>query len=536
MILILCLSFVTKGQVFQQAWRGGGIGTDRVTSLAHTLDGGFLVGGVASDSSYLAGFDMGSISGFVGRFNTNGDPLWAWPAGLPSSYLDNSAPLVAATSDDHMIVAGHFGAGSVVGDSVMQPLGLGNFFLARFAPDGGMQWLRTGGTGGVRTTGLAIDPQGNIVVAGLFSGTVAIGDTGFTAFGTGNADIFTAKFDPAGDLIWARQAGGGGWYGDAANDVAVDGDGNVIICGKIRNESLFDTITLQCTITQPDCSGGFVAKYNSAGTIQWAKNAGMDCRGVATDAAGNIYVTGDRNFNLAFDTIMVIGHNGSEHYTAKMDPDGNYLWLVVPTDGNMETPRDIAVDQNGTCYVTGLYTGNMVLAGFPASGDVHADYFLYAADTDGQVLWLKHGLVAAPGSSSGYAVAIDAGCGLLVGGEFKNTPDFLLGTIDLGPAPSAAELWIARMDACDFTTGMSHGTVATQGPFLFPVPSSDRIQVGALPGAYNYDVVDMLGAVVMRGRVGEQGAIAVDRLGPGAYGLLVRPMEGHPVLLRFIKE
>lgn len=535
-ILLISLPLVASAQVFQQAWRGGGVSADRVTSLAHMPDGGFVAGGILSDSSELAGQNVGDLRAFVARFDAIGDLLWIVPAGMASSYLSNAAPLVAVTAGGHIIAAGHYGPGMQVGDSVLQAPAPGNFYLAEFDMDGVMLWLRAAGTGGVRTTGLALDTQGNIVVAGLFSGTVDVGGTALTAFGSGNADIFTARFDPPGDLLWVRQAGGGGWYGDAANDVATDGSDNVIICGKIRNISQFDSITLPCTILSPDCSGGFVAKYDANGAIQWAKNAGMDCRGVAADAAGNVYITGDRIFNVVFDTIAVAGHNGTDHYTAKLDPSGNYQWVMAPTAGDMEWPEDIAVDQNGTSYVTGYYTGNMVLDGFPAPGDNHSDLFLYAIDTDGQVLWLRHGLVTAPAIATGYAVAVDNDCGLLVGGEFRNTPDFVLDGIDLGAAPSVSDLWFARMDACALTTSIAPYTPPATLPYLYPVPATDQLRMAALSGTFMFTVMDPRGSILLQGRSDAQGSISVSALAPGAYCLLLVMDDGNQHVLRFIKQ
>src|SRR4051794_8660798 len=64
-----------------------------------------------------------------------------------------------------------------------------------------------GGTGDDNTTGIATDASGNVYIIGAYqSSPLAIGDT--TLPNAGNWDVFLAKYDAAGNFIWARSAGG----------------------------------------------------------------------------------------------------------------------------------------------------------------------------------------------------------------------------------------------------------------------------------------------------------------------------------------
>ena len=64
-------------------------------------------------------------------------------------------------------------------------------------------------------------------VTGFFDGsaTFGAGETNATTLtSAGDADIFVAKYDASGDLVWATRAGGTGT--DVGNSIALDGAGN----------------------------------------------------------------------------------------------------------------------------------------------------------------------------------------------------------------------------------------------------------------------------------------------------------------------
>jgi hypothetical protein len=133
-----------------------------------------------------------------------------------------------------------------------------------------------------------VDGSGNSHVTGSFGGTATFGSTTLTD--TKDGDIFVAKYDPDGNVLWAVQAGG--IEGNTGNGIAVDGLGNSYVTGSFQGDAAFDGTTL----TSAGSSDIFVAKYDPDGNVVWVTqtgNAGQELgRGIALDGSRNSYVTG----------------------------------------------------------------------------------------------------------------------------------------------------------------------------------------------------------------------------------------------------
>lgn len=161
-------------------------------------------------------------------------------------------------------------------------------------------------------TGIATDSIGNTYITGFFIRATPGPDT--TLFGStpimsvGASDIYIAKYDSTGNLIWATSAGG--TLDDKSKGIAVDPSGNVYLTGYFNSPTItFDTISLSTTLG----NDLFIAKYNSSGHIMWAKNAGGSSgdysNNIDVDANGNSFITG--YFNSA--TIQFGGTTLSIH-------------------------------------------------------------------------------------------------------------------------------------------------------------------------------------------------------------------------------
>jgi Beta-propeller repeat len=146
------------------------------------------------------------------------------------------------------------------------------------------------GTADDVSNAIAVDGGGNNYITGYYKSTsTTFGATVLAS--AGGAEVFVAKYDYLGNALWARRAGG--TAEDVGNGIAVDGTGNIYVTGYYLSTNInFSGVLL----TNAGSAEIFVAKYNSAGTLLWAKAAGGSgydaANAIAVDAAGNCYITG----------------------------------------------------------------------------------------------------------------------------------------------------------------------------------------------------------------------------------------------------
>ena len=175
----------------------------------------------------------------------------------------------------------------------------------------------------------------------------------------GNA--FITKYDPSGNVVWAKAAGGPGATGAAS--ISKDARGYLYIAGNFDSTySIFGADTLT---NHTDDVSIFVAKYSMAsGTAIWQQKAETGNVGqtesVAADAQGNVYVAG------SFGSLFIAF--GTDTFTQQI---GDYSIFVAKL-GNTDTLTSIqhtaqlpnvSIYPNpttGMLYLSGLQGGNTI--------------------------------------------------------------------------------------------------------------------------------------------------------------------------------
>src|SRR5436309_709643 len=181
------------------------------------------------------------------------------------------------------------------------------------------RWVaQAGGAFDDFSRGIAADAAGNCYVTGVFQGTGPFGNTNLTAHAVADFDIFVAKYNTTGDLVWVQQAGGS--LDDVGFGIAVDGAGNTTVTGYFKSPTAtFGPFTLvnNSTTNSPDI---FVARYDSLGNVLWAKSAGgtdVDYGyAIAADTSGNCYLSGVFSGTASFGA-MTLTNSGTSHFIAK---------------------------------------------------------------------------------------------------------------------------------------------------------------------------------------------------------------------------
>ncbi|MFT6503184.1 MAG: hypothetical protein ACJASQ_003316 [Crocinitomicaceae bacterium] len=163
---------------------------------------------------------------------------------------------------------------------------------------------------------------------------------------------------------WAKAAGGINY--DEGNSIATDASGNVYVTGRFQSPTItFGTTTL----TKVGTFDFFIAKYDASGNVLWAKGAGgtKDDVGqsIATDANGNVFVTGYfYSPSITFGTTTLTNSSiADDLFVVKYDANGNVLWAKSEGGTGYEDGKSIATDLNGNVFVTGHFSSSSISFG-----------------------------------------------------------------------------------------------------------------------------------------------------------------------------
>ncbi len=332
---------------------------------------------------------------------------------------------MATDAARNLLITGFFSGTNLIGNSNLVSSGSEDIFVAKFDPAGNFLWTRqAGGTGYDEGRGIAADASGNIFVTGFFQNTATFGNTNFTS--SGQSDVFVAKYDPAGNLLWVRSGGGKDY--DEAHAIAVDALGNAVITGYFDATASFGSFSLHNTSGSDDV---FVAKCSSAGNFLWAQQAGGSLddegNGIALDGATNVYVTGYFSGMATFGNtnLTSAGSDGlPDIFLAKYNPAGNLLWVRQAGGTNDDEGNAIASDSAGNISFTGKFTGTAIIGNTNLVGN-GADILVARYDSAGNFQWTR---TAGGGDmiygDAGFGIATDINSNVFITGYFSGNASF----------------------------------------------------------------------------------------------------------------
>ncbi len=291
---------------------------------------------------------------------------------------------LAVDSENNCIITGSFFGEIQCQGRTMRAHGALDIFLAKFDSEGTMLWaMGAGGEGYDRGYDVAVDGDNNPVITGFFEGSVDFG--GSTLNSQGQSDIFVAKVDPLGNPLWARSAGGSS--SDCAYGISITQMDEITITGYFRSQAQFDGIDL----TSRGAEDVFVAAYDSQGNLVDVIQAGGPFSDVAydidSDPFGNSFITGSYQETAAFGAISLSSLGGDDLFTAKIDPEGDVLWAKGAGGMNNDVGNGVAADNLGGCIITGSYEFEAQMDSISLSSAGQTDVVLAKYDPSGFVQW-----------------------------------------------------------------------------------------------------------------------------------------------------
>ena len=469
--------------------------------------------GSGAASQTLTSFGAADI--FLAKYSSTGVLQWVRQMGGTQSDLANS---IAFDKNSNVYITGYFQGAATFGDATnrqtVTSFGGSDGYIAKFGTDGSFQWVKQFGSTSSNTDyamDVDTDAAGIAYVIGYSygytqfgSGTSRIGLDGYG--GVSTANLVLAKYLPDGTLSWAQLAGGAS--GALGHSIAVDSTGNFVITGYFSTNITFGYGSNAKYLLSPTTSSNdsFIAKFNSAGEILWAKPIGGNNNelgyGVGLDGSGNIYVAGYSASNVAgfIDGNNSIGLTNlnpfsvtNDIFIAKYSAEGALTWARIAGGTGGDVANGIAVDPSGNVYVGGYFSGSATFSSPNFSQTLTSvgsnDAFVARYSSRGDLTWAQR--LGGTGTDTIRNVALDSSGRLLVAGYYNWDSPALGGVASFNIGAPGVTLvsqgfedgFVAQVS----TTTTNSLTLTAPTPYVSSIKSTAlNVTYNLIPGAVSY--------------------------------------------------
>ncbi|MBR9923314.1 MAG: hypothetical protein GYB31_20980 [Bacteroidetes bacterium] len=260
---------------------------------------------------------------------------------------------------------------------------------------------------------------------------------------------------------------------DYFRDIHIDSEGNSICTGYFQ-ESSFEIAGQSLPFLEEE--EGFILKVDQNGSLIWAQSViGNDYDGVlsaTTDDEDNIYVSGNFYETMNFQGEVLTAAGTRDAFIAKLDPDGNLIW-IVQIEGGIASCTNLFWQDNAL-YASGSFFDfvNFGEEDFSIPSNFAADAWLGKVDpSDGLFDWVK--TYGGEESDSFSATTLDDDGNIYAAGYFSG--EFTIGGTTL-EGSSGNEPLLIKMD----NNGDMIWTVSGEG-----LGSADRLDGVSVDNAGN---------------------------------------------------
>ena len=245
--------------------------------------------------------------------------------------------------------------------------------------DGTAMWTHQFGTAANdRPYGLAIDAQGDVIVAGYTAG-----DLDGAHPDAASDDTFVMKLSADGELLWTLQFGDTA-EADRAYGLTLGENGMIYVTGYTKGVLGGDHIGDKDII---------VAGITADGTLSWVDQFG----GTGEDKGYSVAVGGDQ---LYIAGVFATDPGGLDAHLSAYTVSGEYLWTRINGTPDWDEGQGVAVGLDSTVYMTGFVASTFDGVEFLSD----KDYFVAAFSSEGERLWMHESNIL--GNDKGAAVVV----------------------------------------------------------------------------------------------------------------------------------
>ena len=296
----------------------------------------------------------GTADVFVMKLDPSGNLVWVTSAGggMAEHGLD-----IAINDAGDVYISGLFYGTAYFGSVGLSSNGWEDLFIAKLnSSSGTFVWATSAGGGwGDKGNAIAVDSSGNCFVTGGFTEQAKFGSTTLSAPGE---QTFVTKIDSSGKFLWTVSPQTIADKGDRGNGIVVDASSNTYVVGRFVGKIKFGQITLNSKGDFDVFVAKFDPAGKVLWATTWGGANGDYPESIALDGDGNTYVTGDFFTDTEFGGEKLVSHGNVDIFIAMVDSTGNPSWSSTAGGVERDEAGDLGIDGSGNIYVTGSFVNS----------------------------------------------------------------------------------------------------------------------------------------------------------------------------------
>ena len=405
-------------------------------SVVATKDGGYIVGGnFSSDSITIGDYTLtnkGSTDGYVIKYNANNEVEWVTSVGGNDIEKITS---VAETSDGDFVVVGNFWGSIQLGEYILVNKSTYSFmdsdgFIIKYNKNGEVKWADSiEGSDTDRINSVSKTSDGGYIVGGYFdSSSIKVGDYTLSNNGTMFKDGFIAKYNQNNEVEWAETIGGDSR--DEVTSVAETSDGGYIVGGEFDSFDItIGDVTFKLNGNTTAYNDGFIVKFNANFEVELASSIG----GRDSDSIESVVATKDGGYivggNFSSDSITIGDYTLTNNYSGwddgfviKYSADNKVEWATSIGGDSEEIIYSVASTSDGGYVIVGGFRSESLIVGnytLTNKGSVnYSDGYIIKYNADNKVEWASS--IGESSTDDIKSVTETNDCGYVIKGNFQS--------------------------------------------------------------------------------------------------------------------